>query len=545
MRILFLESSQIWTAGLPKGFVDAGHKVMISGPLTQKNIPHMIESFQPDLVITIGWGVEHTDKKLKWIKKYLHEARTPLVYWAVEDPQFTTTWSLPLINKIQPSFVFTISPATVDYYKQQGIKAAYMDFGHHSSVHFPVDTIPQYQASIAVVANAYPDVLEKYPQHFRHHAINTLIRPLLAENIRIDFWGRHWDKMNPFLGMDIPKDWIHGYAPYNEANYIYSSTNIVLGLQNYPSQVTQRTYEILASGGFLLTMDTPGVRHLFQPGHDLVVSSSPEETVKLVKYFLEHPASCEKIREQGKLTVKIHNYQHRAEFMVNVLTKEGIIKPEIIDSKEQGEIYYYENFTEEKYQLYIVSPSDSLWSISQKFGVTISDLKNLNSLANDEIFVDQVLKVREIIDTTPFLVQSENKGTLGNPLATQWIKPIFQAAKKHNIPCNILYSIMIAESNGNPNLVSKTGGIGLMQFQIETANLLGINPCNAFEAIYGAARYLQELYTEFKDWKLAIAAYNAGPDMVKKYGGIPPLEEPQNYVKKVLSYSKAVSFDNL
>ncbi|MDM5189272.1 transglycosylase SLT domain-containing protein [Bacillus sp. DX4.1] len=156
-----------------------------------------------------------------------------------------------------------------------------------------------------------------------------------------------------------------------------------------------------------------------------------------------------------------------------------------------------------------------------------------------------MLKIREIIDTTQFLVQSENKSTLGNPQATQWIKPIFQAAKEHNLPNNILYSIMVAESNGNPNLVSKTGGIGLMQFQIETANLLGINPCNAIEAIYGAARYLQELYTEFEDWKLAIAAYNAGPDIVKKYGEVPPLEEPQNYVKKVLSYSKAVNFDNL
>lgn len=262
-------------------------------------------------------------------------------------------------------------------------------------------------------------------------------------------------------------------------------------------------------------MNTPGVRHLFQPGHDLVVSSSPEETVQLVKYFLEHPASCKKIGDQGQLTVKIHSYRHRAEFMINVLSKEGIVQPDIVNSEEQGEIYYYENFTEEKYQLYIVSPSDSLWSISQKFGVTISDLKKLNSLANDEIFVDQVLKIREIIDATPFLVESENKSTLGNPQATQWIKLIFQAAKEHNLPSNILYSIMVAESNGNPNLVSKTGGIGLMQFQIETANLLGINPCNAIEAIYGAARYLQELYTEFKDWQLAIAAYNAGPNIVK------------------------------
>ncbi|WP_307838184.1 glycosyltransferase [Bacillus cereus group sp. N21] len=112
----------------------------------------------------------------------------------------------------------------------------------------------------------------------------------------------------------------------------------MLCLQNYPSQVTQRTYEILASRGFLLTMNTPGVRHLFQQGHDLVVSSSPEETVQLVKYFLEHRASCKKIGDQGQLTVKIYSYRHRAEFMINVLSKEGIVKPNIVNSEEQGEI---------------------------------------------------------------------------------------------------------------------------------------------------------------------------------------------------------------
>lgn len=114
------------------------------------------------------------------------------------------------------------------------------------------------------------------------------------------------------------------------------------------------------------------------------------------------------------------------------------------------------------------------------------------------------------------------------------------ASKKYNISSIIITAVMRAESGFNPNAVSEAGAMGLMQLMPETAKALGI--VNAFdprENINGGVRYLKDMLTEFGgNLELALAAYNAGPNAVKKYGGIPPYEETQNYVRKVMSSLK-------
>ena len=114
------------------------------------------------------------------------------------------------------------------------------------------------------------------------------------------------------------------------------------------------------------------------------------------------------------------------------------------------------------------------------------------------------------------------------------------ASKKYNISSIIITAVMRAESGFNPNAVSKAGATGLMQLMPETAKALGV--VNAFdprENINGGVRYLKDMLTEFGgNLELALAAYNAGPNAVKKYGGIPPYEETQNYVRKVMSSLK-------
>ena len=193
------------------------------------------------------------------------------------------------------------------------------------------------------------------------------------------------------------------------------------------------------------------------------------------------------------------------------------------------------NNDNKNYQHCVVKKGDTLWNLSERFGVTISQLKELNQLSSDTIFADQLLKIKELpeIEDATLLQDLINDDRIFN-----WITPIKNGSIKYEIPFLLLFSIMLAESSGDPYAVSKKGAIGLMQLLPQTANWLSVNPCDPIQSIDGAARFLKELFDEFKDWELVVAAYNAGPDKVKKYSGIPPIDETRDYVQRVFSYVK-------
>lgn len=108
------------------------------------------------------------------------------------------------------------------------------------------------------------------------------------------------------------------------------------------------------------------------------------------------------------------------------------------------------------------------------------------------------------------------------------------AARKHNVPEDLFLRLVHQESRFRPTAKSTKGAIGLAQLMPGTAQLLGVNPHNPKENLEGGARYLSQQYRKFGDWRLALAAYNAGPGAVEKYKGVPPYAETQQYVKKIL-----------
>ncbi|WP_341278313.1 glycosyltransferase [Paenibacillus sp. FSL H8-0537] len=325
MKVLFLESHPMWIHGLPNGFRDAGHTVKVSGPLTRNKLPRLLRQFKPDLIISMGWTNEHSGHKQQLIKRFVGSTAIPHIYWATEDPTHHDSFSLPYVRTVKPDFVFTICRSMIKEYKKIGIKAAHMDFGYHRKVHREGKIVKHLRSNIGVVANGYSRILKIYPQHFRLKSLDHLIRPLVKDGTRVDFWGRQWDEMTPILGARIPRSWIHGYLPYSDAHKVYNSAKILIGPQNQLSQVTQRTYEILGSGGFLITSDTPEIRRLFKPGRDLVVSRSAQQTRKLVRYFMKHPKDRERIRKRGRRTVLKHNYKRRAQYMIQQLKKYKIL----------------------------------------------------------------------------------------------------------------------------------------------------------------------------------------------------------------------------
>lgn len=107
------------------------------------------------------------------------------------------------------------------------------------------------------------------------------------------------------------------------------------------------------------------------------------------------------------------------------------------------------------------------------------------------------------------------------------------AARRHNVPEDLFLRLVQQESGWNPGAVSPKGATGLAQLMPGTAELLGVNINDPQENLDGGARYLRMMYDKFGSWRLALAAYNAGPQAVEKHDGIPPYDETKNYVRVV------------
>ena len=118
-----------------------------------------------------------------------------------------------------------------------------------------------------------------------------------------------------------------------------------------------------------------------------------------------------------------------------------------------------------------------------------------------------------------------------------YVGHINNAAQRHGLDPKLVQAIIKAESDFQATVVSDKGAVGLMQLMPETSKDMGVcNPFNPKENIEGGAKYLASLIQRFGKLKLAVAAYNAGPANVEKYGGIPPFKETQTFVARVMNY---------
>jgi soluble lytic murein transglycosylase-like protein len=122
--------------------------------------------------------------------------------------------------------------------------------------------------------------------------------------------------------------------------------------------------------------------------------------------------------------------------------------------------------------------------------------------------------------------------------STQFDSQIDAAASKYGLDPALLKGLIRQESGFDPAARSSAGALGLTQLMPGTAATLGVDPSDPAQAIDGGARYLKAQLDRFGgDPAKALAAYNAGPGAVAKFGGVPPYAETQNYVQKVLAYA--------
>ena len=120
--------------------------------------------------------------------------------------------------------------------------------------------------------------------------------------------------------------------------------------------------------------------------------------------------------------------------------------------------------------------------------------------------------------------------------AAQYESIFDEASRTYGVSKSLLLAVAKAESNFDTNSVSHAGAQGIMQLMPGTAKTLGVkNAFDPYENIMGGAKLLRDNIKSFGSVPLALAAYNAGPGAVKKYGGVPPYKETQNYVKKIMA----------
>jgi soluble lytic murein transglycosylase-like protein len=108
------------------------------------------------------------------------------------------------------------------------------------------------------------------------------------------------------------------------------------------------------------------------------------------------------------------------------------------------------------------------------------------------------------------------------------------AARKHAVPEDLFLRLVQQESGWNPSASSHAGAQGLAQLMPGTAVLVGVDINDPHQNLDGGARYLRMMYDKFGSWRLALAAYNAGPTAVERHSGIPPYQETKDYVRIIL-----------
>ena len=156
------------------------------------------------------------------------------------------------------------------------------------------------------------------------------------------------------------------------------------------------------------------------------------------------------------------------------------------------------------------------------------------------MMLDLIMKLlqrqAEESDDSGSISRSNADSTLSSP--TKFSELIEKASEKYNIDADLISAVIKAESNFNSTAVSSCGAQGLMQLMPATAAGLGVTDSfDPGQNIDGGVKYLRNMLNRFGgDVELALAAYNAGPGAVDQYDGIPPYQETQNYVSRILSY---------
>lgn len=308
-----------WASLFPEdiqwGFERLGWQVKSFVAKDVEDFVQCLEGYMPDLVLTLGSPTLYNDKVLKYIGNRQENCGYKYVHWDT-DGIIWVSYELPLIEMSKPDLTFTVCPEMLDLLTSKGIKARRLDYGFNPKRHFKGEKMEQYQNMITLVARYYDT--NAISEHPRSKSISTLAESLLNSGHNVDVWGNRQLINYSAVKNQMGGQYIfHGELDYMKTREVYSNCLVNLVVQNSPYYLTKRTYEIMASGGFAISYDTPEIRKVFVPDKEIVLSSSKEETISKFEYYRTHQKEREEIICNGLKVIENHSYQVRAQTIVN------------------------------------------------------------------------------------------------------------------------------------------------------------------------------------------------------------------------------------
>ncbi len=318
MKVL-LFGDGIFSADMMWGFEQLQQDARLIFPNTVQELKEILEDAQPDVLMTLGTPSFYKQPMLEYIgQRKLSPMR--YIHWDTDGISWAEL-EMNLINLTKPDMVFTICPDMLNMLKGQGIQSYMLPYAFNPLVHHPDTMEEPYEGSITFTGGAYPDIVYRYPEHYRNKSMDILFKPLLEHQYKIDFYGdgRIGAVIKHLFNIDVPADWFHGYCVYDQTFHIYHDSFINLVPQNHENTLTKRTFEIMGSGGFLISCDNQAIHSLFTPGRDLVTSASREETLDIVEFYRQHKTAYKEIRRNALISAQNQTYKQRAALIVKQL----------------------------------------------------------------------------------------------------------------------------------------------------------------------------------------------------------------------------------
>lgn len=325
--ILFVNFNPRISKHLHIGFREVGVKVAhyvnefenMAYSLLENKLTSLIKSTGPDAVISYGWWEtpELAESYCSAIKRW----DIPHIYWATDDPPLFESMSLPIGT--YSDVVFTTAAECIKAYNSNGVKAALLPFACCPRQHKRVVPSPRLRHDIILVANNY-NIFDD-PGYFKYRlsGLENMVKPVAAGTYDFKAWGYWW--RSPERIYNLPERYYGLHLPYRHTVRAYSSCKIALGLQSVGTSRTMlssRTFETLGCGAFHLTQYSPALETYFKKGVHLEWSSSPEETIEIIEFYLKNESSRERIARRGqKEAYAKHTYAHRAREALEQLKK--------------------------------------------------------------------------------------------------------------------------------------------------------------------------------------------------------------------------------